>query len=122
MIARFALLLLPILQAAGPAATAEFDPKALWDDPEFRREFFGSYGIHPDASRRWAEERAALGDLSLFSANPDEGDPPAWGADDRRLHGLFDYLIGNLHFGRIASSPRRGARDRIAKFPRSGAR
>lgn len=119
LVRRLLLLLLALPAATGTPAQ-EFDPRALWEDPEFRREFFGSYGIHPDVEPRMsAEERTALEKIyPLFSSDPDEAARQLEAITTDASTALFDFLIGNLHLQADRLGP---ATERyqaaLAKFP-----
>ncbi|MCU0231013.1 MAG: tetratricopeptide repeat protein [Acidobacteria bacterium] len=85
--------------AANPAEGAEID--RIWADPEFRKAFVGSYGIHPDIEPKLnPEERtllekiyplmssdsaAAKKELEAAAAKPDSS-------------ALFEYILGNMAF------------------------
>jgi len=110
------LLLLAGLAAAAPAAP-EHDP---WADPEFRRQFLGTYGVLGEVEPRLSpEERATLekiiplmsGDLAKAAEQLAAGITP-------QSSGLLDFTLGNIYFqlDRLEESER-NYRKALEKFP-----
>lgn len=90
-----------VLGAHGVQAAEGTEIDRIWADPEFRKAFVGSYGIHPDIEPKLGpEERtllekvyplmttdpaAAQRELETAAAKPDSS-------------ALFEYILGNMAF------------------------
>lgn len=89
--------------AAGATAHAATPPDGsadLWNDPEFKKQFIGSYGIHPDVEPRVSPvERDVLQRiLPLMSDNQDEARRQLEAAAKPEASAIFDFTLGNIHF------------------------
>ncbi len=107
-----ALLAAPIAAQPAAANSAEDPPPgtelSLWKDPNFRKEFVGSFGINSDI-----EPRVDQVDQETLKELLDLLDPEAPAEDqakgEQRLaeilaeegsNAIFDFMLGNLHFQR----------------------
>ncbi len=94
-----ALLLLAAVPGALAQATDEID--RIWSDPEFKKAFVGTYGIHPDIEPKLGpEERTLLEKIyPLMSSDPaaakQELETAAAKPDSSAL---FEYILGNMAF------------------------
>lgn len=99
----FRLLLVTLLLPFGSAASAGGpDPELdkLWADPEFKKQFLGSYGIHPDVEPKLSpDERLILEKIyPLIASNPQQAATELEAAAKPDASAMFDYILGNLAF------------------------
>ena len=108
-----ALAFVAALALAGPASAKETDVKpapeekaasgsdlTLWQDPTFRKQFLGSYGILADYEPKLTPvERTELEKvLSLMAVNADSAISQINAFASPDSSALFDFTLGNLYF------------------------
>ena len=96
----------------------KLDPEIqkLWSDPEFKKQFLGTYGIHADIEPKVSpEERAVLEKVyPLLGSDSAAAAKLLETAATSEATALFDFILGNLAFqdDRDADAMRRGTRRR----------
>jgi tetratricopeptide (TPR) repeat protein len=106
----------------GGALAQGLEPElaALWNDPEFKKQFLGSYGIHPDVEPKVsADERALLEKIyAVMAQSPDQARTELETATTAQSSAMFDFILGNLHFQKEEIEPAtKRYQLAVAKFP-----
>jgi tetratricopeptide (TPR) repeat protein len=103
--------------AAGPAAEGAPD---VWSDPEFQKQFLGTYGIRSEVEPRLTPlERDLLQRLlPLMSSDQDKAIATLQPAIRKDSSATLDFTLGNLHFqkGDMERAAER-YRNAVARFP-----
>jgi tetratricopeptide (TPR) repeat protein len=118
-VGRFLLIAL-ILMAWGAQAVGADPVPDLWSDPEFQKQFLGTYGIHPDLEPRLspAERDLLQRVLPLMSSDPSEAIRVLQAGMKRDSSASLDFTIGNLQFQQGRTDEAAAAfRTAVAKFP-----
>jgi tetratricopeptide (TPR) repeat protein len=105
--------------AAAPAEARDAAPD-LFRDPEFQKQFLGTYGIHPEVEPRLTPiERDLLQRiLPLMSSNPAEAIRLLESGGKKDASATLDFTLGNLHFQQGDMEKAAGRyRVAVAKFP-----
>ncbi len=92
------LVLLALCTFAALAASAEFESR--WDDPEFKKQFLGDYGIHADLEPKMsAEDRALLEKVyPLMADSPDEATRQILAGQKLGSSALLDFVLGGIAY------------------------
>jgi tetratricopeptide (TPR) repeat protein len=106
------------------AAATDRDPAhdltGLWKDPEFKKQFLGTYGIHSEVEPRVSpEERDQLEKIyNLLSGDLAAATRQVTAMAKPDCNPLLDFVLGNIHFqeDRLDEAAQR-FRTAIAKFP-----
>jgi len=95
-------LVVGLALGAGLAAAQPADEEApsVWTDPEFKKRFLGTYGIHSDVEPKIGpQERAVLEKVSgLLATDPAAAALALEAAATPEATALFDFVLGNLAF------------------------
>ncbi len=92
----------------------------LWDDPEFRKEFLGSYGVNAEIEPRvtLVERETMEKVLPMLGTDPDAALAALEEATTPESSAVFDFTIGNLHFQRGQLAPAAARYETaLEKFP-----
>lgn len=122
------LLAVAIVAAQGAAARdrEEAVPKPtlpgleLWDDPEFRKDFLGSYGVNAEIEPRVTlVERETMEEiLPMLGTDPGAALAALEEATTPESSAVFDFTIGNLYFQRGELAPAAARYEAaLEKFP-----
>lgn len=97
-----ALIVCAALTGASRAQQANQDVAAVFSDPEFKKQFLGTYGIHPDIEPKLSpEERVTLERIyPLIATNPAQAISELELAAKPDSTAMFDFVLGNLYFQR----------------------
>ena len=92
--------LLVLLVAAWGGIPAQTRDEEVWNDPEFKKSFLGTYGVHPDVEPRIGpEDRVVLEKVyPLLGTNPDEAARLIEESKTPESSAIFDFVLGNLDF------------------------
>jgi tetratricopeptide (TPR) repeat protein len=93
---------------------------AIWDDPEFKKAFIGSYGIHPDIEPRVTpiERDLLMRIYPLVAKDPELALEQLRKTKRADSSPLFDFLIGNIHFQQDRlDAAAQGYETAVARFP-----
>jgi len=116
-------LLAALLIAAGPGSFAEETPGSapeFWKDPEFQKQFLGSYGVLSELEPRLsAPEKVQLEKIiPLLSSDPAAAKKALDKAATPQASALFDFTLGNLAFqAGDMDEARRRFQTAVGKFP-----
>lgn len=105
MTRRYVLAALIAGVALTDAARAEQTDQAvaaMFGDPEFKQQFLGTYGIHPDIEPKLSpDERLTLEKIyPLIASNPAQAISELELAAKPGATAMFDFVLGNLYFQR----------------------
>jgi tetratricopeptide (TPR) repeat protein len=93
----------------------------LWNDPEFARRLWGSYGFLSEREPRLTPEEQTLyrdSILPLLREDPEKAVPALEAAVKPEASALFDYTLGTVHFQRgDFTNAVRHYESALAKFP-----
>ncbi|MFN7967500.1 MAG: tetratricopeptide repeat protein [Acidobacteriota bacterium] len=97
-----AMLVWVMVAGAAHAQQADPDVAAIFGDAEFKKQFLGTYGIHPDIEPKLnPEERATLEKIyPLIASSPAQAIAELELAAKPDATAMFDFVLGNLYFQR----------------------
>ncbi len=95
-----ALLLLAVALPVFAEERTDGDALALWEDPDFKKSFLGSYGFEAEVEPKVSEpEREVLQKiLPLMAGNPEVAETTLEESMNEDSSALFDFMLGNLDF------------------------
>lgn len=96
------VLVCAVLTSFSHAQQTDSFVAAMFGDPEFKKQFLGTYGIHPDIEPKLSpEERLTLEKIyPLIASNPAQAISELEVAAKLDATAMFDFVLGNLYFQR----------------------
>lgn len=121
MKATWCLALAALFLVAPALAQEDVDPAKIWADPEFKKMFLGTYGIHPDIEPRVGpEERTVLEEVYPLLSTDQNAAVARLQAELAKPEttALFDFILGNVAFQKdqVAEAAAHYQKA-VAKFP-----
>ncbi len=117
----FVLFALLVLAAPVRAEEPDVDPAKIFADPEFKKYFLATYGVHPDVEPRLGPEDRAVLEKAYPLMGTDQAAATKLFADAAakpEASALFDFLLGNmaLQADKVADALAR-YQTAVTKFP-----